>query len=271
MEINAIASSPTLGEGVFPMLGAPSLALQRLGAGPAAAAPLGLPADGMSLLSDPGSMGFNPMALVEALQADMMVLEMAMALAQTQGQQSGSSQQTGGGGGGSSSSSQGSGGSSSSSSSQGSGSQGGSSGSTDTSGIDASGSGAKAVELASSKLGQQSSEVKMDNYTAAGGLDNNCADFVSACIADAGLYKKQSGDASVATFKQHLMEQGYKTVDKAHAQPGDVAIFNGSQHTELVASQGATTLIGSNNGGTNVQHISKDSGNWGSVEYLHKA
>lgn len=142
--------------------------------------------------------------------------------------------------------------------------------STDLSGIDATGQGAKAVEIAASKLGQQSSNVKMDNYTAAGGLDNDCADFVSGVIANAGLYKKQSGDASVATFKQHLIQQGYGTVDKAHAMPGDVAIFNGSQHTELVASKGATTLIGSNNGGTNVQHISKDSGNWGSVVYLHK-
>lgn len=253
------------------MLGAPSLALQRLGAGPTAAAPLGFPTDGSSLLGETGPMGasaFNPMALlqglgVDAIQAEIVALEMAIALTQSQQEHKHDKHSGGSGSGG------GGGSASQSSASQGGGSS--QQGSTDTSGIDASGSGAKAVEIASSKLGQQSSEVKMDNYTAAGGLDNNCADFVSACIADAGMYKKQSGDASVATFKQHLLEQGYKTVDKAHAQPGDVAIFNGSQHTELVAAQGATTLIGSNNGGTNVQHISKDSGNWGSVEYLHKA
>lgn len=141
---------------------------------------------------------------------------------------------------------------------------------TSTAGISTSGSGGQAVAIAESKLGQQSSNVKMANYTAAGGVDNDCADFVSGCIADAGMYHKEPGDASVATFKQHLQQQGWVEVPKAQAQPGDVAIFNGSQHTELVAAPGATKLIGSNNGGTNVQHISTDSGNWGTVQYFHK-
>jgi hypothetical protein len=134
------------------------------------------------------------------------------------------------------------------------------------------GSGEKAAEIARSYLGRKSGEINnMANFTHAGGMDNNCADFVSACLANAGLYKKQPGDASVRVLKQHLKEAGWRTVSKAQAKPGDVAIFNGTQHVELVTKAGGTELIGSNNkGGGNVQYVGTDSGNWGSVEYLSK-
>ena len=134
------------------------------------------------------------------------------------------------------------------------------------------GSGEKAAEIARSYLGQKSGEINnMANFSHAGGMDNNCADFVSACLANAGLYKKKSGDASVRILKQHLKEDGWKTVSKAQAKPGDVAIFNGTQHVELVTKAGGTELIGSNNkGGGNVQYVGTDSGNWGQVEYLSK-
>ena len=134
-----------------------------------------------------------------------------------------------------------------------------------------SGSGNNAAEIAKKYLGQKTGLINnMANFSHAGGMDNNCADFVSACLADAGVYKKKPGDASVATLKQHLVQDGWRKVSKGQTKPGDVAIFNGSQHVELVATNGATQHIGSNNGGTNVQKVSMDSGNWGSVEYYTK-
>ncbi len=134
------------------------------------------------------------------------------------------------------------------------------------------GSGEKAAEIAKKYLGRKSGEINdMANFTHAGGMTNNCADFVSACLANAGMYKKKPGDASVRILKQHLKEDGWRTVSKAQAKPGDVAIFNGSQHIELVVAKGGTQLIGSNNkGNSSTQTVSTDSGTWGSVEYLSK-
>lgn len=138
---------------------------------------------------------------------------------------------------------------------------------------DGGGGGAsKAVDIAKKYLGQKSGHISdLPNFDRSGGMDNNCADFVAACLTNAGVYKKKPGDASVRVLKQHLIEDGWKKVSKAQAKPGDVAIFNGTQHIELVATQGAGQLIGSNNkGGGNVQTVSMGSGNWGSVEYYSK-
>ena len=133
------------------------------------------------------------------------------------------------------------------------------------------GSSSRAVDIAKQYLGQKSGTINnMKNFTHAGGMTNNCADFVSACLANAGVYKKKPGDASVRVLKQHLIEDGWRKVSKAQAKPGDVAIFNGTQHVELVATQGASKLIGSNNGGKSYQTVGYDSGNWGSVEYYTK-
>lgn len=134
-----------------------------------------------------------------------------------------------------------------------------------------SGNASEAVEIAKKYMGQKSGHINgMDNFTHAGGMTNNCADFVSACLANAGVYKKKEGDASVATLKKHLQEDGWKPVAKAQSKPGDVAIFNGSQHIELVSEAGGKNHIGSNNGGKSEQTITEDSGNWGKVEYLTK-
>ena len=132
-------------------------------------------------------------------------------------------------------------------------------------------SSSKAVDVAKKYLGRRSGSINnMKNFSHAGGVTNNCADFVSACLANAGVYKKKSGDASVATLKQHLLQQGWKKVSKAHTKPGDVAIFNGSQHVELVSKAGAKQLIGSNNNGQSYQTVTTNTPNWGSVEYYTK-
>ncbi len=132
-----------------------------------------------------------------------------------------------------------------------------SSGPVDQTPISATGTGAQAVSLAASQLGKAAINVNLPNYSHAGGVTNDCADFVSACVADAGLFKKTSADAGVTNFRNDLVAQGWKPVSQAQAQPGDVAIIlgGGVQHTELVANKGATVDIGSN--GTSTESVSK--------------
>lgn len=136
----------------------------------------------------------------------------------------------------------------------------------------ATGGGAAAsVAMAQKFVGDSSISVKgrLDNFSAAGGTGNNCADFVSAILANTQGFKKKPGDASVATFKQSLLAQGWKKVDKAQSKAGDVVIMNGSQHTELVTKDGGKEAIGSNGGSTN-QQIKTDNLSWGSQEFFQK-
>ena len=133
-------------------------------------------------------------------------------------------------------------------------------------------SGSQAVDIAKKYLGQKSGGISdLKGFTRTGQADNNCAEFVAACLSSAGTYQKKPGDASVRTLKQNLINDGWKKVSKDQSKPGDVAIFNGTQHIELVAEAGGKQLIGSNNkGGSNVQSVNMGPGNWGSVEYYSK-
>jgi Putative amidase domain len=133
------------------------------------------------------------------------------------------------------------------------------------------GSNSAAVSYATSQLGKAAINVNLPNYRHAGGVTNDCADFVSACCANAGTFRKTPADASVVSFRNNLIAQGWRPVPKDQAKPGDVAIISGSagpQHTELVATQGATKCIGSN--GSSFQSISYDTPqSWASgVMYL---
>lgn len=132
------------------------------------------------------------------------------------------------------------------------------------------GDSAKAVEIARQYMGQRTGSIQgLPGFTRNGQDNNNCAEFVSACLDKAGTYKKQQGDASVATLAQNLQKQGWKKVSKEQTKPGDVAVFNKSQHVELVSQPGGKELIGSNNKGS-VQYVGTDAGNWGSIEYYSK-
>lgn len=132
------------------------------------------------------------------------------------------------------------------------------------------GDSAKAVEIARQYMGQRTGGIQgLPGFTRNGQDNNNCAEFVAACLDKAGTYKKQPGDASVATLAQNLQKQGWKKVSKEQTKPGDVAIFNKSQHAELVSEAGGKELIGSNNKGS-VQYVGTDKGNWGSIEYYSK-
>lgn len=243
-----IGSSPGLGGLQIPSLLGGDPALARLG--------------GLDALNG-GTSNFADMDLNgAATQTQSMMLEMMMSLLTKLMSNGGSSSSSSGSGGDS--------GATSAISSGGGSSAAGSSSDVASSG--ASGGGAEAsVAMAQKYVGNSAISLKgkLANYTAAGGTGNDCADFVSAILANTQGFKKKPGDASVATFKQDLLAQGWKKVDKAQSRPGDVVIFNGSQHTELVTKAGGKEAIGSNGGTTN-QTIKTDSLSWGSQEYFQK-
>ena len=248
-----IGSSPGLGGLQIPSLLGGDPALARLG--------------GLDALNG-GTSNFANMDLNGvAMQTQSMMLEMMMMLLTKLMSNGGSSTSSGSGSG--SGSGGDSGGTSAISSGGGSSAAGSSS---DVASSGATGGGAEAsVAMAQKYVGNSAISLKgkLANYTAAGGTGNDCADFVSAILANTQGFKKKPGDASVATFKQDLLAQGWKKVDKAQSRPGDVVIFNGSQHTELVTKAGGKEAIGSNGGATN-QTIKTDSLSWGSQEYFQK-
>lgn len=130
---------------------------------------------------------------------------------------------------------------------------------------------AAAVEIARSLMGRESRTLTTSDlpaFTRTGQNTNNCAEFVSSCLDKAGAYKKQPGDASVATLAANLQKQGWKKVSKEQAKPGDVAVYNKNQHVELVSQPGGQQLIGSN--GDALQVVGTSKGSWGNIEYYSK-
>lgn len=121
------------------------------------------------------------------------------------------------------------------------------------------GTGQAAVDLARKYLGRDSIGLKgdMPHFTAAGGVTNNCVDFVSSALESQGLVKGHH--INVRAFEKELQKQGWVQVPAAQAKPGDVWINHSRGHTELVATQGATKLIGSN--GSARQKVSEHANN----------
>jgi len=107
--------------------------------------------------------------------------------------------------------------------------------------------GQAAVDDARKFLGEKSQDVKgqLDNFQAAGGHTNNCADFVSANLMNQGLLEGKQ--VNVDKLREQLVKEGWSTVDAADAKPGDVAFYNNKRHVELVSEAGGTMSIGSNN------------------------
>ncbi len=95
-----------------------------------------------------------------------------------------------------------------------------------------------------------------------------CANFVTATLQKAGLIDWHSN--GVADMSQRLQAQGWHMVPASEAKPGDVAVINGSQHTELVASNdgGRITLIGSNNKNADGSQVVSYGNPYGQVMYL---
>ncbi|MGL6235732.1 MAG: hypothetical protein ACRC20_10340 [Segniliparus sp.] len=133
-------------------------------------------------------------------------------------------------------------------------------------GADGKGNGA---DVAKGYLGQNAEDLKKSGKLAMDpsiSSDICCANFVSASLQKAGLIDFHTN--SVADLSSKLQAKGWTTT--TNPSPGAVAIINGSEHTELVASNsgGKIGLIGSNNiNSDGTQQVSY--GNpYGSIVYL---
>jgi|GEM_PF-739099 len=199
-----------------------------------------------------GMMGMQQMQMQQMMQQMMMMLMMMMMMMQ----QSGCGCQMGNHGASASASASGHG--ASASASVGGGNYGNYGGSNPiyTGTTRPSQSGNAAVDLAQKYLGRDSQSIKgeLPNFTAAGGITNNCADFVSSVLESTG--RLSGHEINVGHLEQSLKKQGYVQVPREQSQPGDVWISDSGGHTELVAEAGGKTLIGSN--GSSRQRISED-------------
>ncbi|MGV8122138.1 MAG: peptidoglycan amidohydrolase family protein [Candidatus Xenobiia bacterium LiM19] len=207
-----------------------------------------------SMMGMGGMMGMQQMQMQQMMQQMMMMLMMMMMMMQ----QSGCGCQNQMGNHGASASASASGQGASASASVGGGNYGNYGGSNPiyTGTTSPSQSGNAAVDLAHKYLGRDSQSIKgeLPNFTAAGGITNNCADFVSSCLESTG--RLSGHEINVEHLEQSLKKQGYRQVPREQSQPGDVWISDSAGHTELVAEAGGKTLIGSN--GSSRQKISED-------------
>ena len=107
--------------------------------------------------------------------------------------------------------------------------------------------GQAAVDDARQFLGQKSQDLvgQLDNFQAAGGNTNNCADFVSSHLMNQGLLDEKH--VNVKKMREKLESDGWSKVQAENARPGDVAFYNNFSHVELVSEPGGTMSIGSNN------------------------
>lgn len=152
---------------------------------------------------------------------------------------------------------------------------GGASGTGGTSGVDTSGgstaaSGNAAVDLGRKFIGQNSIDIKgkLPKFTAAGGQTNNCADFVSSLLENAGTLKGHF--VNVKGMEQALKQQGWRQIPAAQAKPGDVWMNHSRGHVELVTEAGGRKTIGSNNDRPGHQVISERAKDPGSGIYYTK-
>ena len=109
----------------------------------------------------------------------------------------------------------------------------------------ASEAGQRSVDIARQFLGQRSFDVRgrMGPFSAAGGMTNNCADFVSSALVASGRLSRKN--VNCRSLERQLQREGWRQVPADQARPGDV-IFNQSRgHVQL--SQGGGRQIGSNN------------------------
>ncbi len=124
---------------------------------------------------------------------------------------------------------------------------------------------------------QPSGALDMDRWVP---LNEDCANFVSACLEKAGVITPAQRSDLVGQLAANLQQAGWKPVDLSQAKPGDVVCFDGPagayQHVEIFAGwkNGQPLFIGSNNPdgkGEQAQVISYDNGAWASaVHVLHQ-
>ena len=92
------------------------------------------------------------------------------------------------------------------------------------------------------------------------GYDNNCANFVTACLKSVGLISKNL--IAVAKVIEHCKAgtDGYHEIEFEDAKAGDIWVMTGNHHTELVVGYKDDTLylIGSNNFGKTTVNTEED-------------
>jgi hypothetical protein len=130
--------------------------------------------------------------------------------------------------------------------------------------------GGGAAELAKQFEGQTTHDIQgLDHLEKWIGYDNNCANFVSACLQNTGGLEGHYN--VVSGLEDALQQQGYKQVSADQAQPGDVWISSSRGHTELVKEAGnPPVLIGSNNGGDDIQEVTTDRYSGSGGVYYHR-
>ncbi|NYZ61624.1 C40 family peptidase [Luteimonas deserti] len=114
--------------------------------------------------------------------------------------------------------------------------------------------GTHAAAIAEQFLGRNAGELKhsgelpMESWVP---NNVNCANFVSACLRQAGLIEPGQASASVDQLARNLKGDGWSTVSLQDARPGDVVLMqrNGQSHVVLFAGfeNGRPQFIGSNN------------------------
>jgi hypothetical protein len=117
-----------------------------------------------------------------------------------------------------------------------------------------SGGGNNAAAIAEQFIGRNAGELKYsDDLPMADWVPNNvnCANFVSACLQQAGLIDASQASASVDQLASNLKADGWQTTSLANARPGDVVLMqrDGQSHVVLFAGfeNGEPKFIGSNN------------------------
>jgi hypothetical protein len=122
-------------------------------------------------------------------------------------------------------------------------------------GMCGNGSGNSTIELARQFLGQRSIDVRgrMGPFSAAGGLTNNCADFVSSALVASGRLSRK--EVNCKRLEQRLIREGWRQIPADQARPGDVAFNRSRGHVQLC--QGNGRQIGSNNVRPGLQYITE--------------
>lgn len=115
--------------------------------------------------------------------------------------------------------------------------------------------GQRAVDVARQFLGQRSRDIKgkMSHFQAAGGLTNNCADFVSSALQSGGMLGGH--EVNCKRLEQRLLREGWRRIPAQQAGPGDVAFNQSRGH--VVLCQGNGMMIGSNNVRQGLQYVTE--------------
>ena len=115
--------------------------------------------------------------------------------------------------------------------------------------------GQRAVDVARQFLGQRSYDIRgrMPHFQAAGGLTNNCADFVSSALRSGGMLGGH--EVNCRRLEQRLIREGWRQIPANQAGPGDVAFNQSRGH--VVLCQGNGMMIGSNNVRRGLQYVTE--------------